>query len=104
MPVVQVAVFLYPLLWVKVIISLVEALAAGQYLYLVIPLGAVNVVFAVLLLTLTGRQLRLMELPLVLLLELGGNVYFTLGMVGVRLAVQGYFLHGLHRQSVGFYF
>jgi hypothetical protein len=103
-PVVQVAVFLYPLLWVKVLLSLVEALTAGQYLYLVIPLGVVNLVFAALLFTLLGRQLRLMELPLVLLLELAGNVYFTLGVLAVRLAVQGYFLHGGHRHSLGFYF
>lgn len=103
-PVVQVAVYLYPLLWVKVVISLVEALRAGQYLYLIIPLGVVNMLFGGLVLTLLGRQLRLLELPLVLLLEFGGNVYFTLGVLALRLVILGYFLHKASRYSVEFYF
>jgi hypothetical protein len=67
-PVVQVAIYLYPLLWVKVLVSLVEGLRAGLYLYLVIPLGLFNLLFGGLVMTLLSRQLRLLEFPLVLLL------------------------------------
>lgn len=101
---VQVAIYLYPLLWVKVIISLVEGLRAGQYLYLVIPFGMVNLVFGVLLLTLLGRQLRLLDFPLVFLLELDANIYFILVLLALRLIILGYFLYKDSRYSMGFYF
>jgi hypothetical protein len=76
----------------------------GQYLYLVLPLGAVNLLFGGMLLLLVGRKLRMMEFPLVLLLELKANIYFTMAMLLIRLVILGYLLHSAHRNSLGFYF
>ena len=60
LPIVQISLFLYPTLWIKLAIELVSALSQGIYLYLVIPLGIINVLFGCVLLMLMGRKARMM--------------------------------------------
>jgi hypothetical protein len=103
-PVVQIAVFLHPILWIKIMIELVSVLATGQFLYLALPLGAINFAFGGILLMLGNRALRMIEFPLVLLLELHANIYLILIALAIRLAILGYFLHSANRNSLGFYF
>lgn len=103
-PIMQVAVFVYPLVWIKIMIELVSSLAKRQYLYLTLPLGLVNLGFGGIILILQGKSFRLLEFLIVIMLELKANIYAIIIMMIIRLVILTYLLRWSNRNSLALYY
>ncbi len=68
LPLVQISIFLYPLLSIKIMIELINAFLLNAYLYLSIPFGLITLAFGALLSILSGKSYRMLEYPLILFL------------------------------------
>lgn len=103
-PIVQISIYIYPLLWIKIMIELISGLRMGQYLYIVLPFGILNLIFGGALLLLEKKAFRMLEFILVLFLELHANIYAIIITLIIRLAIQAYLLYSAQRSSLGLYF
>ena len=70
---IQAAAFFFPLISIKMVLEVLEGFKTGEWIFLKVPLGLITMVFGAIILTLTGRLHRLVEIPLVILLFFGAN-------------------------------
>jgi hypothetical protein len=103
-PIVQIAIYIHPLISVKIVIEMINAFSMGTYIYITLPLAVVNLAFGFLVCILSKKTYRMLEYPLILLFELHANIYLILIILVLRLLVVGYLLYPSNRNLLGYFF
>lgn len=57
-PIVQIGIYVYPLLHIKIAIEFISACGLGKYLFLVVPLGILSFAFGGLLMVISNQSYR----------------------------------------------
>lgn len=67
-----------------------------------VPLAFLSILFGTLILALNGRLHRCLQIPVIIVLELEGNQYAVIGLLGVRLLLLLYFFYPRSPYFLGF--
>lgn len=89
----QITLFLYPLLFIKILIESVSCFQNGYLIYLAVPLSLASLTFGVVVLGLSKRLHRFLEIPLIISLELNGNSFAILILLGIKLLILLYLFY-----------
>lgn len=89
----QVATYCYPLLAIKIVLETVSCIQNSYLPVAAVPLALLSLCFGTLVLALSGRLHRCLEVPVVIALEAGGDQYAIMAILGVRLAVLLYLFY-----------
>jgi len=100
----QVAIFIFPLLSVKILIELIRCFSNNMYLYITIPLGLIGLGFGGLISVLTKRLDRYIYIPIVIGIELNLSYYAIMVMLLIRLAILGYLFYSKHLYMLSYMF
>jgi len=55
---VQILVYIYPLIMIKIMVEMISSIKMGQYIYLTLPLGLFSLIFGALLLVIQSKIYR----------------------------------------------
>lgn len=83
----QIFTYCFPLLFIKLMVETVNCLQKGYLVFLAVPLSLLSLAYGTLSLALSKRLHRLLEIPLILSLEFGGNSNAILIILGLKLVV-----------------
>ena len=102
--VIQLAVYFYPLLSIKLVLETLSCFKSSTLIFLKLPFGLITISIGMLILYLTKRLHRYIELPIIILLFLEGNQYALMVLLGIRLALYLYIFQSYPEYMITFYY
>lgn len=101
--IVQLTTYCYPLLVIKIVLETLVCFKANYLLFLVVPLSLLSLLFGAVVLILSGRLHRYIEIPIIVSLYLQGNEVAILVLLVLRLIVLYYLFRTRRQFMISFY-